>query len=377
MRTEQSLFRQREGWVHSNNPLQKTTFVLALGGIDIIAKPEIFEAIRMRYPDADIILSSTAGEIHDNAVYDESVSVTAVELEHTQTQVLAFPVTDHANSYDCGVAIARQLQGPKLKHILIFSDGHRINGDDLIQGINSEVGPEVVVTGGLAGDAGRFSGTRVGHNEIPVDNRMVAIGFYGDRLLVTHGSQGGWDPFGPIREVTRSDKNVLHELDGENALEVYKRYLGPRAEELPGAALLFPLCILNDHHEHQLVRTILSIDEASGSMTFAGNIPQGSEVQFMMSNFDRLVDGANSAAVVASEHCTDLPPQLVLMISCVGRKIVLNQRVEEEVDAVRSIYGHQPAYTGFYSNGEISPSRGFNSCALHNQTMTITTYTEH
>jgi hypothetical protein len=376
MKTEQSLFREGHGWDQSEAALTQPTFVLALGGIDTLSKPEIYDSIRMRYPDATLLFSSTAGEIHKDTVYDNSVSLTAVQLEHTEIKVHAFHVTDHTNSFECGQAITAALNADKLQHILVLSDGHLINGDELVQGINHSLPEHVVVTGGLAGDAGRFSGTLVGVNEIPAKNRMVAVGFYGDKLIVTHGSQGGWDPFGPIREVTDATQNVLHTLDGERALDVYKRYLGPKAEELPGAALLFPLCILNLETGQNLVRTILSIDEETGSMTFAGNIPVGAQVQFMMANFDRLVDGASAAANDASELQQNVDPQLVLMISCVGRKIVLDQRVEEEVDAVRSVYGQAPIYTGFYSNGEISPSRKFNTCSLHNQTMTITTYAE-
>jgi hypothetical protein len=376
MRTEQSLFREGIGWDNQQASIANPTFVLALGGIDTISKPEIHDSIRARYPQATLLFSSTAGEIHKDTVYDNTVSLTAVELEHSKIKVHAFHVSDHANSFDCGKAISDALQNDDLKHILVLSDGHLINGDELVQGINSNLSENVIVTGGLAGDAGRFSGTLVGVDEIPSKDRMVAVGFYGERLVVTHGSQGGWDPFGPIREVSKANKNVLHELDGERALDVYKRYLGPKAEELPGAALLFPLCILNLETGQHLVRTILSIDEETGSMTFAGNIPEGAQVQFMMANFDRLVDGANAAAADSSEFQKKVDPQLVLMISCVGRKLVLDQRIDEEVDAVRSVYGASPTYTGFYSNGEISPSRQFNTCSLHNQTMTITTYAE-
>jgi hypothetical protein len=376
MKTEQSLFRAGIGWESSASSISNPTFVLALGGIDTIAKPEIYQSIRSKYPAATLLFSSTAGEIHHDAVFDDSVSLTAVELEHTQIKVHSFRVTDHANSFECGKAISTSLQGDQLKHILILSDGHLINGDELVQGINDSLPEHVIVTGGLAGDAGRFSGTLVGVDEVPVKDRIVAVGFYGERFIVTHGSQGGWDPFGPIRDVTKASQNVLFELDGERALDVYKRYLGPKAEELPGSALLFPLCILNEATGQHLVRTILSIDEETGSMTFAGNIPQGEQVQFMMANFDRLVDGANAAAEDAAGFDKGVDPQMVLMISCVGRKIVLDQRVEEEVDAVRSVYGKSPTYTGFYSNGEISPARKFTACSLHNQTMTITTYAE-
>jgi hypothetical protein len=281
-------------------------------------------------------------------------------------------VSDCANSFECGRSITQRLKGPDLCHILVFSDGISVNGDDLVRGMNEDLPANVIITGGLAADAGRFTKTLVGSNREPEPNRIVAIGFYGSKLKITHGSHGGWDLFGPVRKVTKAENNILYELDGENALEIYKRYLGPRASELPGSALLFPLCILGNDNQSQLVRTILSIDEAAGTLRFAGNIPVGAQVQFMMANFDRLVDGAAKAA----EQSDDKKPELVLMVSCVGRKIVLDQRIEEEVESVCQYFGKQAAYTGFYSNGEISPQLGSTKCSLHNQTMTITTYHE-
>lgn len=323
-------------------------------------------------PGCGRCFASTAGEIHGDEVFDHTVSVTACLFEKTGVKVVEGIVSDCANSFDCGKSITQKLMAPDLCHILILSDGILVNGDDLLRGVNYEIPADVIVTGGLAADSGRFTKTLVGANRAPETNRIVAIGFYGQQLRITHGSNGGWDLFGPVREVTKAVDNVLFELDGENALDIYKRYLGPRASELPGSALLFPLCILSSDGQRQLVRTILAIDEVEGSLRFAGNIPVGAQVQFMMANFDRLVEGAAKAA----EQSTDQSPELVVMISCVGRKLVLNQRIEEEVESVCNFFGPNAAYTGFYSNGEISPQLGSTQCSLHNQTMTITTYHE-
>jgi hypothetical protein len=358
---------------NSSDLLSEANLVLAFGGIDVISKPSVFDELRSRFGNANILLASTAGEIHGSSVLDQCVSVTALCFERTEMKVIHIDVKDYSNSWSCGEAIRKSLLKDDLKHILVISDGNVVNGDELVQGINEGLPENIVVTGGLAGDAGRFNGTLVGLNEIPVSHRIVAVGFYGNNLLVTHGSQGGWDVFGPERVVTKSSGNVLFELDGETALDVYKRYLGPRAAELPGSALLFPLCILDNDGGGELVRTILSIDEAGGSMTFAGNIPSGSRVQFMMANFDRLIDGAADAAALTN---TQGDADFVLMVSCIGRKIVLDQRVEEEVEAVCSVFGNKPAYSGFYSNGEISPLIQKVGCSLHNQTMTITAYKE-
>jgi hypothetical protein len=372
MKVQQHLWREGKGWANTPEALFQPNLVFAFGAIDSLSNDSVYSEIRKVYPQSDVVLASTAGEIHGDEVNDHTVSVTACSFEKTDIKVVEGNVTDCANSFECGRSITKRLEGPGLCHILVFSDGISVNGDDLVRGINSDLPPNVVVTGGLAADAGRFTKTLVGANEEPQSNRIVAIGFYGDKLRITHGSQGGWDLFGPVRMVTKAVDNVLYELDGENALEIYKRYLGPRASELPGSALLFPLCILGSDRDTQLVRTILSIDDAAGTLRFAGNIPMGAQVQFMMANFDRLVDGAAKAA----EQSNDMSPELVLMVSCVGRKVVLDQRIEEEVESVCQYFGSESVYTGFYSNGEISPLMGSSVCSLHNQTMTITTYHE-
>ncbi|HNT70258.1 MAG TPA: FIST C-terminal domain-containing protein, partial [Bacteroidales bacterium] len=193
-------------------------------------------------------------------------------------------------------------------------------------------------------------------------------------LKVSHGSMGGWDPFGPERLITKSTSNKLYELDGQPALSIYKKYLGEYSDELPGSALLFPLSVKLSENEEPVVRTILSIDEDEQSLTFAGNIPTGCYTRLMQANFDRLIEGASNAATNSIQ--TFQKPDLAILISCVGRKLVLNQRIEEEVEAIRDILGTSTAITGFYSYGEISPNQGFNSCELHNQTMTITTMSE-
>jgi hypothetical protein len=355
--------------------LPNSQLVLVFGGIDEIDDPSIIDELKTWYPHAEIVLASTAGEIRKNEVTKNTVVATAIQFETTRIQAVSISVSDYENSRQCGMHIANSVMSPDLRHILIISDGTLVNGDELVRGINEVVSPEVLVTGGLAADNGRFEKTLVGLNHLPTTGQIAAIGFYGDKLRVGHGSQGGWDIFGPVRTVTASAGNELFELDGIKALELYKKYLGDRAQELPGSALLFPLCILGEDGS-QLVRTILGINEETGAMIFAGDIPVGAKVQFMMANFDRLVDGATHAAEEAHIRHGWIDPELVLMVSCVGRKIVLDQRVEEEVESVVDFFGSNSVYCGFYSNGEISPLNASIGCSLHNQTMTITTYSE-
>jgi hypothetical protein len=230
-------------------------------------------------------------------------------------------------------------------------------------------------SGGLAGDSALFGKTLVFRSDAPETGAIAAVGLYGNRLQIGFGSLGGWDPFGPDRLVTRSTANVLFKLDGRPALTLYKKYLGEHAKGLPATGLLFPLSVRTKPGETPVVRTILAVDEQRQSMTFAGDVPEGAQARFTKANVDRLVDGAVGAAR-ASLQAGRVAPQLAILISCVGRKLVLKQRVEEELEGVRSVVGEQAALTGFYSYGEIAPFSQGERIELHNQTMTVTTLAE-
>jgi len=354
----------------------KCQLALAFGSRECIVQPGVFDHIRSKYPNANIVFSSTSGEILGDNVYDDSVVVTAVAFDKTEVRCVSTNIKQHGNSYETGIFLMKQLETNGLNAVFVISDGAHVNGSELVAGLNENNPSNVPVTGGLAGDAARFQKTMTGLNQVPTEGNVIAVGFYGSHLLVGHGSFGGWDEFGPERTITRSEKNVLYEIDGKNALELYKQYLGDYVNELPGSALLFPLSLREKGSDENLVRTILSINEADKSMTFAGNLPEGNTVRLMKANFDKLIEGASDAATYSFAGIRNMKPELAILISCVGRKLILNERTEEELQAAKEILGAGTVITGFYSYGEISPFNPSSTCELHNQTMTITTFTE-
>ena len=272
--------------------------------------------------------------------------------------------------------MAKGLKEKNLKHILIFSNGIYVNGSELVRGFHEVAGNKVQISGGLAGDGSNFKNTWVMDGEKPCEKCITAVGLYGDDIIVGCASKGGWDTFGPERTITKAKGNVLYEIDGEPALALYKKYLGERAQELPASALLFPLSIWSkDNHEEKVVRTILSVDEAAQSMTFAGDILEGWKAQLMRANLDRFIDGASKAGKLAQIKIPGKSDILVLAISCVGRRLVLGERSEEEVEITLNNFPKGAKQIGFYSYGEISPN-GFEKCSLHNQTMTLTSFSE-
>ncbi len=333
------------------------------------------QKLKQKFPNSLITGCSTSGEILDTVVEDDSVVLNALKFEKTTIELVSEDVTDARSSYEIGQSLIQKLQKDKLRHVLVFSDGLNINGADLVNGMKDSGLTGVSVTGGLAGDGSDFKKTFTIFNDKVSERLVVAVAMYGDSLTIGFGSHGGWDSFGLERRVTKSDKNVLYEIDGKPALELYKSYLGDKIDELPGSALLFPLSIRLDDTTKPLVRTILGVDEESQSMTFAGNVPEGSMVRFMKANVDRLITGAETSAVGCQEIIKD-EPEFAILISCVGRRLVLKQLVEEELEAVREVLGGRPVMTGFYSYGELAPTGVIEDCQLHNQTMTITTFSE-
>lgn len=348
--------------------------VLCFAAKEMLQTNSIYGTVRDKFPRATIAMCSTAGEIYHDTVQDHSLVAVAMQFDHTQIKAASVNIKDFDNSFEAAKGLSSALQADDLTYLMILSDGNLVNGSELVKGLRFD-DQDILVTGGLAADAANFQSTLVGLDGQPQEGKIVGIGFYGDKLQVTHGSQGGWDMFGLEKEITRSVHNVLYEIDNQNALELYKRYLGPDAENLPGSALLFPLSLTIPDIEKPVVRTILSIDETMKTMTFAGDVPVGSKVRFMKASFEKLTAAAASAAQ-QTVLSIGRKPDLALLVSCVGRKLIYGPRIDEEIEAVSNVLGADIPLVGFYANGEISPFSDGGRCQLHNQTMTISTFYE-
>lgn len=379
MKIEQNIWTSNKGWSSAlaSSMGAKADLLILFGSTSLIKEKTEFANIKKTYPNARWIGCSTAGEIYSTQVHDDSLVLTAIDFEKTKIKCVHQQITDINNSYEAGGNLAQQLNADDLQHIFVLSEGINVNGSELVRGFNHKLLGHVSVSGGLSGDAARFKETFIVADGEVYKQGAVAIGLYGQHIKVGYGSLGGWDPFGPERIVTKSRCNKLYELDGQLALNLYKQYLGEHAQGLPATGLLFPLSLTTKNGEKEVVRTILAVDEKEQSMTFAGDIPEKSTVRLMKANFNRLIDGAVGAAQNSLVPLEAMTAELSILISCVGRKLILKQRTEEEVEGVRDVVGDQSIITGFYSYGEIAPfESGFKECQLHNQTMTITTFSE-
>ena len=349
--------------------------VIAFGERIFLEKTAPYQKLKGLYPNATIVICSTSGQISNINLVQNNLVATAIAFEKTKIKATEIDILLNPDIKLLGKKIKDDLLSDDLKSILVISEGSLINGTELINELILQTREAVPIFGGLAGDEYNFEKTIVGLNSDASAGKIVAIGFYGDNIHFGFASEGGWSDFGPEREVTHSEKNILYKIGDRFALDLYKEYLGKYAEELPGSSLYFPLSMKENATSEPVVRTILSIDEEKKSMTFAGDIPIGSKVRLMKGNFDKLIDASYNAASLIHNNQSN-KPELALLVSCVGRKIVLGDRIEEEIEVVREVFGDNMLICGFYSYGEISPTLNKVACELHNQTMTITTIYE-
>jgi hypothetical protein len=372
---ELATFKFQQGrWSVDKHPDwdSEQTLLLAFFSPRFGADEAAFADLRRSYPRSHLLGCSTAGEIIGREIFDDSIVVSVIRFERTQLRTAYASVGRAEDSKAAGATLASELAGPGLKAVFVVSDGTRVNGSHLVEGLNGGLPADVVVTGGLAGDGTAFGKTWVLRDGQPQDGVVAAVGLYGEHVRIGHGSKGGWDIFGPERVITRSRDHVLYELDGRPALDLYKEYLGERAAELPASALLFPLAIrANREDANRVVRTVLAVDDNEKNLTFAGNVPTGHLAQLMRANFDRLIDGAAEAAGALRTILMGSGPTLCIAVSCVGRRLVLGERAEEEVESVVEVMDSKTQQIGFYSYGELSPYTN-GRCDLHNQTMTLT-----
>jgi hypothetical protein len=353
MKTLQLRWQNNE-WVGSSDALHDAQLILVFGAGKILRDDHVRAGLRARAPQAKLVGCSTAGEILGTDVSDDGAVAMMISFDSTQVTGVYRQIPASDVSETVGTELGRAVSVPGLRHVLVLSNGLNVNGTQLVAGIRSELPEGVSATGGLAGDGPRFEDTTIVFDDEVKSDGVVVVGLYGSDLEVHLGSAGGWEAFGPRRKITRAESNVLFELDGKPALELYKTYLGERAAGLPATGLLFPLELLSENDgEPSLVRTILAVDEENQSLTFAGDVPQGRYVRLMKSTIDKLIWGAENAGEMASSPTVQ--PEMALLVSCVGRRLVLNQRAEEEVEAVLTELENPPGAIGFYPYGEIGP----------------------
>lgn len=386
MRVDRLFWGEADAWdmlsAEGQQKDQDHQLVLYFGSRAALSHPQPFEALRTLYPQAHIAGCSTGGQISENKVFDDKIAAVAIRFDRTRVVTCSTDIRQAAQSYACGEHLARQLLesgAPDMPStVLILSDGLAVNGTKLADGLSSIL-PDIPINGGLAGDGSAFAETLVGLDAQPSPGQIVAIGLFGDHLRVKTGYNGGWDEFTSPYLMTSTDENELLEMDDTPLLDIYRQYMTDEEyAALPGSALLYPLRIFDPQHpQRAMMRTPLTVSHERKSLTLAGDAPKDWMAQLMRGDLDNLAQGAYDAAHMARPDLSACEGQsLALLVSCIGRRMVMGDCVASEAEAVGDAFGDSVVRIGFYSYGELTPNAYSGACELHNQTMTITTLYE-
>jgi hypothetical protein len=379
MKVEQFTWIEPEGWdrpLLSSGLSTSAQLVVLFGDAKLAASEACRSEVHQAFPNACVFGCSTAGEILGVRVRNGTLALTAIMFEHSRVATARVTVENPEGSFTAGQEVVRGLDPVGLRHVFVVSEGLRVYSTDVVGGIRNALPPGVTVSGGFAADYNILRATHVWCDSEPQQSTVIALGFYGEKLHFGLSVTGGWHPFGPDRIITRSHRNILYEFDGRPALALYKKYLGEHAAGLPATGHLFPLELQHRERKSRVLRALLAVDEKEQSITYAGDVPEGSCARFMMGKIEDLISGALKAAKASLECMSNLRPDLSLLVSCSARRPILLQRVEEEVEVVRDVLGEHTAMTGFYSYGEIGPPSVGAPSELHNETMSITNITE-
>lgn len=369
MVSEQIRWSAKAGWSGYDAEKGKTRdLVLVFFDNDACLEPQWYEMLKQMYPNAMIAGASSSGNVLNTTISDQDAVATAITFDRSKVRCIAKKIVDYDDAETLGAALGEELLGESLRHVLILSDGLAVNGSELARGFSHVLPEGITITGGLAGDGTRFSATYVIAQSPAQSGIVAAVGLYGETLRAKSGCFAGWEEFGPERIVTKSKGNVLYIIDDKPALALYKSYLGEFAVDLPGSGLRFPMSVRKDGNATPLIRTLLAVDEEAQSLTFAGDVPEGYLCRLLKTNMDLLIENAGLAA--KSSKLDQSEEFLVIAVSCVGRRLVLGQLCEEEIEIIRETLGNKAVITGFYSYGELSED-GESRCSLHNQTMTL------
>lgn len=359
-----------KGWCSEIVSAPAADLVMVFSDHSYFRNPEFYNTLKSYFPGSQIVGCSSSGNILNNTISDEDIVILSIKFDASHIIVKNKTISEHEDINDSVISLVEEFPQDNLKHVFMLSDGFSISGNELTNNLNSF---SIPVTGGLAGDATRFLESWVMANGVAQQRQVVLIGFYG-KIDVSYGIATGWKDFGPERRITKSVKNTVYEIDHRPALDIYVSYLGALADDLPSSGLRFPLSLKSNGTNSAIVRTLLGINKQEKSLIFAGEIPEGSICSLMKTDIDALIEASNRLAG-SMQNTSGAKSLLCLVVSCVGRRLVMGQIAEEEVESIQKSLDPRTKLFGFYSYGEVAPFQN-QYCALHNQTTTLTLLAE-
>lgn len=354
------------------------TFIMLFASPTVYNQEELVTALKSLDPSVVVIGCSTAGEITSaGGSLDSSVALMTIFADQMKF-VSGIGNNIKEDARGAGKELAQSIMGidGKPRAAIVLPDGLAGNGADIVRGVLDVFGQDFMVAGGSAGDDYLFKQTYEYYGDKVVSGSVVGVGLYGNFAFGV-GVRHGWIPIGSSRIATKSEGNVLYELDGKPAIQIYEENFGKernlvdKTEPLARLAITYPLGIPAPNKDGYLIRDPITVDDR-GAITCAAEIPQGSEVSIMIGSTEEAIDAAEDAARKALAQVEGRPIRAAFLFNCIARKKLLMAKKQTEIDRIQGILGKDVPLIGFYTYGEQAPLGGeIITCSFHNETDVI------
>lgn len=340
---------------------------------------KVLAGIRQISGSAPLIGCSDAGEIITEGSKERGVAVMAIVSDKIDF-ITASGGAINGQPKQAGKKLAQDLKSKtknKLKCLMMLSDVLTGNGADIVRGAQEELGDEILLFGGAAGDDFAFKKTFVYLNDRALESSLAGVGLAGE-FAIGIGVRHGWEPIGLPLKVTKSAGAVVQEINNKPAIKVYEDYFGKQAEEmkkepLAKMAITYPLGMKIKASDEFLVRDPITVD-AQGAITCAAEVPVGAEINLMIGSKEEAIAAAKKAAGIAKEQLQGTAPAAILMFNCIARCKLFGRYANDEIKAIKSVLGEDVPLIGFYTYGEIAPfgiSGKYRKAYFHNETAVV------
>ncbi len=350
-----------------NDPCFKPTLGIIFSSVDI-GIPELSSAAASL--GIPLFGASTAGEIlplpgEPAPVLEQSAVCCFVNPDPSVFSVALFERGDDSAA-DLGNRIgAWGLQAFSDPAFVIAISGLKNDGEAIVRGIEAACPPKTPVFGGMSGDDGNFQETFVfSHTGYSADGAVVIV-FDRSAVSIDGIASSGWVGVGTEMVVTSSEGNVVHAINNRPAAEIFKDYLKVNDKMLLKVGITFPLLVRRPDGT-EVLRAFISVDPSTGSLYFAGSVPQGAKVRFSSSFGYETIE--RSIRTLREFHAGHRKASLILLFSCIARHRVAGPAVSDEIRAVSSLW--DAPVIGFFTYGEIGYNRE-GTCDFYNETLSL------
>lgn len=323
---------------------------------------QILDTLAERWPGLPLVGCTTDGELSSQMGFQEdSISLMLFSSEKIDFQVTV--ARDLSQGMEASIAQALA-EVPQDTHLCFaLPESLTVSGASVVRSLQNQLGPGVTLFGGSAADQWSFERTHQFFGQEILEDSAPLLLFCGD-LHVSSGISSGWSPMGEGGTVTRSQGNQVFEINHHSALSFYRTYLGDHIT----ITQEYPLGVFEEPGSDQYyMRAPMSYDAQDQSITFAGDVPEGSRVFITEAARGGILSACEESITTAHQNFQG-DPQAALVISCAARKQVLGTRTRQEHEALKRLIRADLPVLGFYSYGEIAPLPGGARAQFHNET---------